>query len=247
VSACADRLFGKRGPNPLKFGTAKTTPVAGSSLRRSLLAKVHVAKKELNLADDDYRAILLDVAGVSSAANCSPKQLADVIERFKARGWKEAKPVGKRAGPKPADHPGAGKARAMWISLHHLGAIPDPSEAALEGFARKQLKCERMQWADQAQMYKLIEALKARAERAGWDQSLVGIAPDSSVRVLKLRLIEALFAKLVAAELAPADWLAERAAFEFGGIEIRAVMLATASELDQVAQVFGDTLRENSR
>ncbi|MFZ5747671.1 MAG: gp16 family protein [Pseudomonadota bacterium] len=210
--------------------------------RRPLLAKVHLAAKELGLSDDDYRAILIDVAGVSSARDMSETQLAAVIERFKARGWKQAAPRGRGQG-KPADHPAALKARALWISLYHLGAIDNASEAALEAFARRQLKCARLQWADQALVYRLVEALKAIAERHGWSQSVEGLQPAAVPIVLRRRLVEAILGKLWANGAAPASWDVVRAAWEFGGYDGE-LLVATASELDGIAREFGRVLRE---
>ncbi|MFX8708345.1 regulatory protein GemA, partial [Acinetobacter baumannii] len=67
-------------------------------------------------------------------------------------------------------HPMARKARALWISLHKLGVVHNPSEQALEAFAKRQLGCEKLVWARQSDAYRLIEALKSMAERAGWRQ-----------------------------------------------------------------------------
>lgn len=208
--------------------------------RRGLLAKVHIAKKSLGLSDDDYGAVLLRVTRNASAADCTEQQLEAVVREFEAKGFSaKARPKGVRA----ADHPGAGKARALWISLHHLGAIGNATEAALETFAKRQLGGSRLQWADQSQVYKLIEALKAIAERHGWGQSLEGVRPGSEIVVLKRRLVLALLVKLRTIELVPVDWRVERAAFEFGGIEIASVDTASASELDLIARVFGEKLR----
>ncbi|MEO7691265.1 MAG: regulatory protein GemA [Sphingomonas sp.] len=212
---------------------------AGSQHRRSLIGKVHVAKKALGLDDDLYRGVLFDVAGQRSAADCTDAQLIKLVKHFESRGF-SAK--AKSGAPKPADHPMAGKARALWISLYHLGAIDNPSEQAFEAFARRQMQVEKLQWADQSKSYQLIEALKKMGERHGWRQTLVDVRPEAKIVVLKRRLVEAILGKLWKAGLAPRDWSVERAAFEFAGIETE-VMFADASTLDLVAAAFGRTLR----
>ena len=115
------------------------------------------------------------ITGHASAGDCNLNQLAAVLDEMKAKGWKPKVIAGAKASApvrsKAADHPSARKARAMWISLHQLGVVRDRRESALEAFAARQLKVERLQWADQGQVYKLIEALKAMAERAGWSQA----------------------------------------------------------------------------
>ncbi len=208
--------------------------------RRALIVKVQVAKAQLNLLDDDYRRILFDVAGKRSAADLDEGQLIAVLKRFESIGFKPQK--GK--GPRPADHPSAGKARALWISLAQLGAIDNPSEQALESMARRQLGCDRLQWANQSLVYSLIEALKKIAERHGWDQGLDGIPPANRVIVLKRRLIEAQMGKLRLAKWMPGDWDARRAAYAFGGVEVDSILAASLTELDSVAQALARAIAD---
>jgi hypothetical protein len=82
------------------------------------------------------------------------------------------------------------KARAMWKSLWNLGAVRSGDERALEAFAKRQLGVDRLQWADAAIAYRLIEALKGMAERAGWPQDLAGVTKGQEVLSLKRRLVQ---------------------------------------------------------
>ena len=158
-----------------------------------MIAKVHLARKELGIADEDYRHILAGLTGHDSCATMSDAQLHAVIADMKRRGWKEGAPSARRA----ADTPMAKKARALWLGLHQLGVIRNPSEQALEAFARRQLRCDRMQWADQSQAFRLIEALKAMAERAGWSQDLTRVDPVDHAIELQGRLASRLHALLL--------------------------------------------------
>lgn len=244
-----DRLFGAaRAVNPLKYQPSQRQ-FAGDPVRRQLIGKVHIARKDLGIEEDDYRAILFRLTQHSSAKDCSTAELVAVVEEFKRKGWKPAQPKGRKpADARPADHPSAKKARALWISLHHLGAIKNPSDQALEAFACGQLKCERLQWADQGKTDSLIEALKAMAEREGWDQSLKGVKPEARILVLKRRLVDAIFDKLVKVGLVPDDWTIARAAKTFAGIELDGSMLLwSLGDLDRVAKVLGMTLRQPVR
>ena len=74
------------------------------------------------------------------------------------------------------------------VSLHQLGVVRDPSEGALESFGRRQLGVDRLQWADEGQAYRLIEALKAMAERAGWKQDVGTLTGADAAEVLERRL-----------------------------------------------------------
>lgn len=157
--------------------------------RRAAVTKVQIARRDLGLDDDTYRAMLERLTGRSSSTECTDAQLGRVLDEMKAKGWKPRVIKGGREGKaKPqtaAQNPVALKARALWISLHQLGVVRDPSEQAFEAFGRRQLGVDRLQWANQSQGFRLIEALKAMAERAGWSQE------GASVRVLKERLFAA--------------------------------------------------------
>ncbi len=198
---------------------------AANPRRRALLAKVHIAPKQLRMDDDSYRAVLLRETGQISASQCTEAQLETLVKAFERLGFRAvaaARPGG-RSGSKPgaarrADHPVARKARAMWISLGYLCAIDDPKEGALEAFAKRQLGCSTLQWANQAQGDRLIEALKAIAERHGWEQSLAGIGKAHHVHALKVRLAQAILAKLKRAAIVPAEWSLAVAALKLCGI-----------------------------
>ncbi|MBJ7318259.1 MAG: regulatory protein GemA [Brevundimonas sp.] len=165
--------------------------------RRAAVVKVQIARKELGLDEDTYRAMLERITGRTSSADCTDDQLGDVLDEMKAKGWKPKVVAGGRSGrpirkTAPASSPVAKKARALWLSLHHLGVVREPSEPALEAFARRQLGVDRLHWADESQGYRLIEALKAMAEREGWSQDVSGYPPRTDlVKVLKAGLIRA--------------------------------------------------------
>lgn len=176
---------------------AARQPVDGA--RRAMLAKVHLGAKELGLDEDTRRDLLSRLTGHRSSADCTDAQLAAVLAEYRRQGWKPSTSrqpaVGATRAPRTsqtaAQHPVAKKARAMWISLHQLGVVRDPSERALEAFAKRQLGVDRMQWADQAKGYRLIEALKKMAERAGWSQDVAGLQAERVVWSLKARLVNA--------------------------------------------------------
>lgn len=220
--------------------------------RRAALVKVQIARKELGLQEDDYRSILERLTGRTSSADCSDAELGRVLDEFRAKGWVPKVVVGGKAkvgmaptsagtAPRsipnrPADHPAAKKARALWLSLWNLGEVRDSSEAALEAFARRQLKVERLQWADQALTYKLIEALKAMAGRAGWDQS-PSVPPSEHVFTLKARLWIAQESRL-----GDPDWTTPTELAHW----LKCVMTTvTEAELDVLISANGQSIREH--
>jgi phage gp16-like protein len=226
---------------------ARPSRFAPDPERRVMIAKIHVAKKEMQLLDDDYRAMLIEVTGRSSSADCTLAELRAMIEAMKRKGFQPRK-----AATGAADHPFALKARALWISLHHLGAIENPSEQALEAFARRQLGCMKMQWANQAQGYKLVEALKAIAERNGWSQKVTstrGMKPvpaDVALRILKVRLVERIAHLLGERRVVPVDMSLNKIAWQLAGMSRpgNPVALWDLGDLDLLAKALGQKLRE---
>lgn len=177
-----------------------------SSDRRAMLAKIHLAAKELRLSDEIRRDIIERETGHRSSADCTDAQLDQLVAVFKRMGF-QPRPAGitgksatlvvvdehahRRPAPKAATSPIAMKARALWKSLDQLGALSDGgSERSLEAFAKRQLRVDRLQWADQSQGFRLIEALKAWAEREGWSQDMTGVSKGQEVISLKRRLVQ---------------------------------------------------------
>jgi phage gp16-like protein len=180
------RLVVDNGPRP-----------AVTAQRRALLAQVHIGRKALAMQEDDYRALIEEATGHRSAGDCDDSELRDVIARLEALGFR---PSGGGSKRRVGGSQTVRKARAMWISLYQLGAVRDASDAALEAFGRRQLGVERLQWANEREGYRLIEALKAIATRYGWDQRIsTRLAARERVRLLKDRLVGAQLARLAAA------------------------------------------------
>jgi len=205
--------------------------------RNSMIGKIHVARKQLNMVEDDYRQLMLDTTGQISLTTCTDAQLERLIGALKSKGFKPTKVF------RQADHPVARKARALWISLYHLNAVKNPSENALEAFAKRQLGVKKLQWADQGQGYKLIEALKAIAERHGWSQEASKARADHQVHILQRCLCEAIRAKLEAKGLCPHDWTLDQTAFRLSGQTLSTI--PTVEELSLLAKALGNKLRES--
>lgn len=207
--------------------------------RRVMIAKLHLAKKQLDLHDDDYRDALERVTGQRSAADLSRADLEVALAEMTRLGFTAA-PKSGRPAARSSFTPVASKARALLISLGLMGVIRDTSERALEAFARRQLGVDRLVWADQAQVYKLIEALKAIANRNGWNQSTEGLADP--VWTLKLRLCEAITARLVDAGIEPAGTALATLAGE-GLATGGPVMALTGQQLERLAAALGARLK----
>lgn len=209
--------------------------------RRAMIAKINIARHQLAMNEDDYRQLLFDATGRTSLKDCSEPQMERMIGVLVDKGFRP-QPKGGRG---TAQHPMARKARAMWISLYQLGVVQNPSEQALEAFARRQLGCEKLVWARQSDAFRLIEALKSMAERNGWHQSMPGTGKRLEPRVLQSHLCEVILIKLKELGGVPADWTLDIAAWRLAGIDTaNTVNGYDAEHYTRLANALGAKLRE---
>lgn len=143
---------------------------ATSPAKAGLIQVIHVAKRQLALVDDDYRAVLRRVTGKDSCSAMSIAELEAVKAELQALGFKASPP--RRAGRRPqARTEAAGKLRALWLSGYALGVVEDPSEAALSGWVKRvtggrRKGVEALQWLTEADAATAIEGLKGWLTRA---------------------------------------------------------------------------------
>lgn len=134
--------------------------------RNTDLAKIHMAKKELGLADGDYRAILHAQGGVESAARLDHAGRTRVLAYMRRMGFQpKARAAGKPHRPTPsADNlPMVRRIRAQLISL---GRKPD--EYA-DGIARQMFgqHVQFFEWCNGDELYKISAALGFEQRRKG--------------------------------------------------------------------------------
>ena len=133
------------------------------------LAKIHIAKKQLGLDDDDYRAVLQRVTGKTSSKDMSNGERGAVLDELKRLGFKSASTGTRRK----LEGRFAPKLQALWIAGWNLGLVRDRSDAALIAFVKRQTGVDHVRFLRHEQdAYKAIEALKGWMHRgAGVDWS----------------------------------------------------------------------------
>jgi len=148
-------------------------------LRKGLLAKVHIAKKDLGLTDADYRAMLDARFGVESAARLAVRDLEVLVDQLQDQGWQPAKakakarPRGDARPQTPGREELQAKVHALLAELGRLSGEYVPFSYA-ESILQRQSKVERLGWATPTQLRGVVAALDrrvkqltARAERQG--------------------------------------------------------------------------------
>jgi hypothetical protein len=143
--------------------------------RRKELAKIHLGAKAIGLKDDAYRDMLRLVTGKESAGDLSQAERVQVLEHLKSKGFDERRKPPKRAGTRPRDESAeAAKIRALWLALYQLGAVRDPSEAAIGAYVKRMSGKDAIQFLQQRDIAKVVNTLRAWCERAGF------VEPDAA-------------------------------------------------------------------
>ena len=143
------------------------------SNRQRLIRLIHVAKRDLSLDDDTYRSILQRFGRKESSSDLTVPELEQVLEHLKRSGFKvrskgkPAKPKAVKAKPsRPlAQDAESKKIRALWLFLHELGAVKNPSEEALASYVKRIAGVDALQWISGEQAERLIETMKKWAMR----------------------------------------------------------------------------------
>lgn len=142
--------------------------------RQRLIRLIHVAKRDLSLDDDTYRAILQRFGNKSSSADLTVPELEKVLEHLKRSGFKvrskgcaEAarRPVQPKSSRPLAQDAESKKIRALWLFMHQIGVVTNPSEEALAAYVKRIVGVDALQWISGAQAETLIETLKKWAMR----------------------------------------------------------------------------------
>jgi hypothetical protein len=121
-----------------------------------MLAKIHIAKKELALQDAEYRALLSRIAGVASAKDLSEKAAIAVIAEFRRLGWQPKESTRPRA-----ERDDTRKIYALWGALHSGPLDRD----ALRAWVLRRFQVAAPEFLKPAQTREAIEQLKAWQKR----------------------------------------------------------------------------------
>jgi phage gp16-like protein len=134
-------------------------PQSADALRKSELAKIHLAKKDLALADDEYRSIMLTVTGKSSAADLDWRGRQKLLDHFKKIGFKLRLSTG-RPRPSVAEDrmPRMRKIEAQLAEAGYSWAYADV-------LAKKICQKDSINFCDGAMLSKIIAALVIDAKR----------------------------------------------------------------------------------
>lgn len=104
----------------------------GRPARSNELAKIHIAKGQLGLDDDTYRAMLWSVARVRSAKDLDAGGREAVLKHLRAVGWKDKAPSPGANRYQPGTPPAL--IRWLWTQLAEAGLVRENSDRALRRY-----------------------------------------------------------------------------------------------------------------
>ncbi|PDT19035.1 gp16 family protein [Rhizobium hidalgonense] len=132
----------------------------------SLIAAIHVAKKQLGLDDDTYRAKLARITGKQSARDMTEEERQKVLTVFRNDGFAAAPAARRGDGRQKLTGKYAKKLQALWIAAWNLGIARDRDDKALTSFVKRQTGLDHTRfliYPDDAN--RAIESLKGSINR----------------------------------------------------------------------------------
>ncbi len=155
-------MSARSGPLSRSHTGTRSEQLSRSSM--GALKLMHVARRELGLDEDDYRAVLERVTGKRSAADMDNGERAACVDEFKRLGFAASQEGHRRR----LDGPYAGKLQALWLSAWHLGIARDRRDSALTAFVERQTGIASTRWLRNAyDAQAAIEGLKSWIAREG--------------------------------------------------------------------------------
>jgi len=129
------------------------------------IALVHVAKSQLKLSDENYRAICARVAnGKTSSKAMNGAERIALMTEFRRMGFK-ARP-GRKQTPR-SNNPQVRKVFALWGEMARTGIVRNGERAALRTYVKRMCGVDDPEFMDGDQAINVIEGLKAMKRRGG--------------------------------------------------------------------------------
>lgn len=121
------------------------------------IAAIHVAKAQLGLDDETYRALLVRITGKASSKDMNGCELQAILAEMRRLGFKDLAGKSWRAG---SQKPFVRRLFALAKSIDELGYWRHPYKKALQLFVAEKTGVENPEWLTSEQAAPLIEALK---------------------------------------------------------------------------------------
>lgn len=126
--------------------------------RRAMLAKIHLARKALNMDETAYRAMLMRIAGVDSAGQMNEIQLDKILKEMQRLGFRPQNKRGKTPRSGKDNRPSMAKIGAILADLQ----LP---WAYAHGMGKKMVGKENLTFCTPEELRKVLQALIIHQKR----------------------------------------------------------------------------------
>ena len=137
----------------------------GAQRRNAALGKIHLAKKQLAMDDDTYRAMLLTIGGVKSSKELTPEGINKVVRHLEHVGAVFTK--AKRAGKKPHNLDSESSRAAYMSKIEALLAEAGRPWEYAKAMAKHMYKKEALEFCSGNELAGIITGLVKNAKREG--------------------------------------------------------------------------------
>lgn len=136
----------------------QTTQTPAQAKRKQLMAQIHIAKNQLGMEEENYRATLQRITGKDSCSEMKTSELVDVVQEMKRLGFKPKST--ERSQKKHGKKPSVTQSKEALISkIEAMIADLNLSWDYVHSMANRMFAIERVQWLDVGKLYKLTQAL----------------------------------------------------------------------------------------
>lgn len=118
---------------------------------------IHIAKSQLRMVDDVYRAMLFNITGKESSKDISDREAVKVLDHFKSLGWEQK---GKGGAWAPSEDKQIRMIFYLWGQLHKAGKIKEPSKLGLRHYVKRMTGSDVLEWLKKDRKREVIEDMK---------------------------------------------------------------------------------------
>ncbi|WP_165676501.1 gp16 family protein [Metapseudomonas otitidis] len=127
--------------------------------------KIQIARRQLGMDDDTYRAMLMRTVGATTSKGLTPRQIGRVLAELERLGFQPTSPRKAPAGRQTAEP--APERAALIGKIERQLAEAERTITYADGMARRMFQVERVEWCDPDQLRRLVAALAYDAKRHG--------------------------------------------------------------------------------
>ncbi|MFW2176637.1 MULTISPECIES: gp16 family protein [unclassified Moraxella] len=134
--------------------------------RGRLITLIHVAKNELGLDDDTYRAMLTNTTGKTSSKDCTLPQLRSVLDTLKTKGFTVTPNPSKSSAPNLGEKPQVDEVlQPMLGKIEALLLDGGYTWSYANGIAKNMFNKEKINLCGGQEMHQIIVALEYNSKR----------------------------------------------------------------------------------